>query len=61
MENIATINDCVEFKNELHKNLYAKSGARDFNEYIKYINSIYSGNKTDFDEKEIQRPALVDF
>ena len=46
MENITTIIDCVEFKNELHRKLYAKSGAKDFNEYIKYINSMYSGNKT---------------
>ena len=46
MENITTIIDCVEFKNELHKKLYVKSGANDFNEYIKYINSMYSDNKT---------------
>jgi hypothetical protein len=46
MENITVINDCVEFKNELHKKLYLKSGAKNFNEYIKYINSIYSDNKT---------------
>jgi len=46
MENITAITDCVEFKNELHKKLYIKSGAKDFNEYIKYINSIYSGNTT---------------
>ena len=46
MENITTIIDCVEFKNELHKKLYIKSGAKDFNEYIKYINSMYSDNKT---------------
>jgi hypothetical protein len=46
MENITTINDCVEFKNELHKKLYVKSGAKNFNEYIKYINSTYSDNKT---------------
>jgi len=46
MENIKTIIDCVEFKNELHKKLYVKSGAKDFNEYIKYINSMYSDNKT---------------
>jgi hypothetical protein len=45
MENITAINDCVEFKNELHKNLYLKSGAKNFNEYIKYINSVYSDNK----------------
>jgi len=45
MENITTIIDCVEFKNNLHKKLYEKSGAKDFNEYIKYINSIYSDNQ----------------
>jgi hypothetical protein len=36
--------DCVEFKNELHKKLYEKSGANNFYEYIKYVNSIYSDN-----------------
>jgi hypothetical protein len=46
MENTTKINDCVEFKNELHKKLYVKSGAKDFNEYINYINSVYSDNKT---------------
>jgi hypothetical protein len=45
MENTIKIKDCVEFKNELHKKLYIKSGAKDFNEYIKYINSNYSYNK----------------
>ena len=44
MENTKII-DCVEFKNELHKKLYIKSGAKNFNEYIKYINSHYSDNK----------------
>ena len=43
MEN--QIVDCVEFKNELHRKLYIKSGAKDFNEYIAYINSIYSDSK----------------
>ena len=47
MENMTTITDCVEFKNELHKKLYVKSGAKDFNEYIKYINSVYSDKKQD--------------
>ena len=42
MENETKIIDCVEFKNELHKKLYIKSGAKDFNEYIKYVNSKYS-------------------
>jgi len=45
MENTTKIKDCVEFKNELHKQLFLKSGAKDFNEYIKFINSIYSENK----------------
>ena len=44
MENTRII-DCVEFKIELHKKLYIKSGAKNFNEYIKYINSISSDNK----------------
>jgi len=46
MENMTKITDCVEFKNELHKKLYEKSGAKNFNEYIKYINSTYSDNKS---------------
>ena len=53
MENITKIDDCVEFKNELHKKLFIKSGAKDFNEYIKYINSIYSGEKTPSENKNL--------
>ena len=45
MKSETQITDCVEFKNELHRKLFIKSGARDFNEYIKYINSIYSDNR----------------
>jgi hypothetical protein len=45
MENKTQINDCVEFKNELHEKLYAKSGAKNFSEYINYVNSNYSDNK----------------
>ena len=50
MENSIKIKDCVEFKNELHKKLYIKSGANNFNEYIKYINSLYSS-----EEKSIEK------
>jgi len=50
MDNTRII-DCVEFKNELHKKLYIKSGAKNFNEYIKYINSIYSDNKKTSEKK----------
>jgi hypothetical protein len=46
MENMTKSTDSVEFKNELHKKLYEKSGAKNFNEYIKYINSTYSDNKS---------------
>ena len=46
MKNTTTITDCVEFKNELHKKLYVKSGAKDFAEYIKYVNALYSDKKT---------------
>jgi len=53
MENMTTITDCVEFKNELHKKLYVKSGAKDFNEYIKYINSVYSDNKSNSERNKI--------
>ena len=59
MENITTIIDCVEFKNELHKKLYVKSGAKDFNEYIKYVNSMYSGNKTYPEENKIYQPPIA--
>ena len=37
MKSSEQIIDCVEFKNELHRKLFVKSGAKDFNEYIKYI------------------------
>jgi hypothetical protein len=55
MESMTKINDCVEFKNELHKKLYAKSGAKNFNEYIKYINAIYSVNKTNPEENKMHK------
>jgi hypothetical protein len=55
MENMTTITDCVEFKNELHKKLYEKSGAKNFNEYIKYINSIYSDNKSNSEKDKINQ------
>lgn len=48
MENSTRISDCVAFKNELHKKLYIKSGASNFNEYIAYINSMYSDCKNVF-------------
>jgi hypothetical protein len=54
MENITRIIDCVEFKHELHKKLYIKSGAKNFNEYIKYINSMYSN----FRSKSAEPPVL---
>jgi hypothetical protein len=54
IENPVKIIDCVEFKNELHKKLYIKSGAKNFNEYIKYINSNYSGNKSYSEKNKIQ-------
>jgi len=56
MKNITTpIIDCVEFKNELHKKLYVKSGAKNFNDYIKYINSMYSDNKTCLEQNKTQQ------
>jgi hypothetical protein len=61
MENTATIIDCVEFKNELHKKLYVKSGAKDFNEYIQYINSIYSANKAYSEENKIHKPPIAGY
>jgi len=50
MENNPPINDCVEFKRELHEMLYVKSGAKNFNEYINYVNLTYSDNKTCLEE-----------
>jgi len=55
MENMTTITDCVEFKNELHKKLYVKSGAKDFNEYIKYVNSVYSDNKSQSEKNKVNQ------
>jgi hypothetical protein len=46
MENTTKVIDCIEFKDELHKKLYKESGANNFNEYIKYINAIYSDNRS---------------
>ena len=50
MDATIKINDCVGFKNELHNRLYIKSGARNFDEYIKYVNSVYSNNKESFEK-----------
>ena len=60
MENPTRIIDCVEFKNELHEKLYIKSGAKNFNEYIKYINSIYSDNRKSFEKIEVHPPSVVE-
>jgi hypothetical protein len=30
--------DCVEFKHELHRIAYKKSGAKNIDEYIDYVN-----------------------
>ena len=60
MENTTKIIDCVEFKNYLHKKLYIKSGARNFDEYINYINLNYS-NKEKFSKKlETCPPSMAD-
>jgi acyl-CoA-binding protein len=32
--------DCVKFKLELHKNLVAKSKAKNIREYVAYVNKI---------------------
>jgi hypothetical protein len=32
--------DCVKFKQELHEKAYKKSGAKDFREYIHYVNEM---------------------
>jgi hypothetical protein len=60
MENIEKIIDCVEFKNELHRKLYIKSGANNFNEYIKYININYSNNKNSPPKTKLHQPSMAD-
>ena len=60
MENITTVIDCVESKNEVHKKLYIKSGAKNFNEYIEYINSTYSDNKTYSEENKTGKRETPD-
>jgi hypothetical protein len=60
MEKIVKINDCVEFKNELHKKLYLKSGAKNFEEYIKYINLKYSSNKTSSEKIMVKQSSILD-
>lgn len=57
MESTAIVMNCVEFKNELHKKLYKASGANNFNEYIKYINSIYSDNRDYFKNQQLSAGA----
>ena len=32
--------DCVAFKEELHKKLMEKSGVKNLNEYVKYVNEV---------------------
>ena len=60
MENIIKITDCVEFKNELHIKLFNKSGVKSFDEYIDYINSIYSCKKSSSFETENQPLSVKD-
>jgi hypothetical protein len=60
MENTTKIIDCVEFKNELHKKLYKKSGANNFDEYIKYINLKYSNNRNFSKKLETRPPSMAD-
>jgi hypothetical protein len=58
METMIKINDCGELKNELHNQLYVKSSTKNFDEYIEYINSIYSNNKTSFEKINIKEPSI---
>ena len=32
--------DCVAFKEELHKKILEKSGAKNLKEYVKYVNEV---------------------
>jgi hypothetical protein len=52
------ITDCVLFKQELHENSYKHSGARNFAEYVNYVNDAFLKSewcKTTNGEKE--RPS----
>jgi hypothetical protein len=60
MQNATKIIDCVEFKNDLHKKLYIKSGAKNFDEYIKYINLNYSCEKKSSKKLETRSPSVAD-
>jgi hypothetical protein len=35
------IEDCVKFKQDLHEKSYKASGAKNFNEYIEYVNKAF--------------------
>ena len=35
------IEDCVKFKHDLHEKAYKESGAKNFNEYIEYVNKSF--------------------
>jgi hypothetical protein len=39
------ITDCVLFKQELHENSYRRSGARNFTEYVDYVNAAFLGSE----------------
>jgi hypothetical protein len=36
------IEDCVKFKQDLHEKSYKASGAKNFNEYIEYVNKSFA-------------------
>jgi hypothetical protein len=49
--------DCVEFKHELHRAAYKKSGATSLKEYIAYVNS--EVEKSDLHKKQVSKVSKI--
>jgi len=47
--------DCVKFKNELQKNLFDKSGAKNIQEYAEYVNKIALNSSLSKNSKKTTR------
>ena len=48
------IEDCVKFKHDLHEKAYKKSGAKNFNEYIEYVNKSFMKSNW-YKHKEVKK------
>jgi len=46
--------DCVNFKNELQKNLLEKSGAKNLKEYVAYANKIAEASSLNKNKNVVQ-------